>query len=81
VLIDAAEVAVQFGRGVYPPRARWADPDLHQAAAAMRALALDEPLRLRLGAAGRERMLGQPTLLDTGRLVADLLGLRQPVRA
>ena len=40
-LVDAAMVPVQFGEGVYPKTARWADPDLDQAADMMRAMVDD----------------------------------------
>lgn len=75
LLVDHRLVGVQGGEGVYPPVATWADPDLDAAAAAMRALATDPALHARLAAAGRSRMEHQPSLADTGRLIARLLGL------
>lgn len=75
ILIDASLVHVARGEGVYPPEARWADPDLDQAAAAMRSLASDPARCAALAAAGRARMERQPTLAETGRSIAALLGI------
>jgi glycosyltransferase involved in cell wall biosynthesis len=75
LLVGFHKVRVAGGQGVYPPSARWADPDLDEAAAAMRALAGDAALYDRLAAAGRARMAAQPSLRDTGRHVATLLSL------
>lgn len=75
LLIDASITHVVRGEGVYPPEATWADPDLDQAAAAMRRVAGDPDLVARLARAGRDRMARQPSLAETGRLVADLLGI------
>ena len=75
ILIDASLVPVERGEGVYPPEARWADPDLDQAAAAMRSLASDPTRCAALASAGRSRMERQPTLADTGRAIAGLLGI------
>jgi glycosyltransferase involved in cell wall biosynthesis len=49
-LVDATLVPIGNDGGPYPPEARWADPDLGQAAAAMRRLAADPQLRAELGA-------------------------------
>jgi glycosyltransferase involved in cell wall biosynthesis len=73
LLIDYDLVNVEHGEGVYPPSAQWAAPDLDHAAAAMRRIADDAALRARLGAAGRRRMEQQPSLAETGRLIANLL--------
>jgi glycosyltransferase involved in cell wall biosynthesis len=78
VLIDATLVNVEHGEGVYPPEARWADPDLDQAAAAMRRMMADPQWAADLAAAGRRRMEQQPSLADTGRHIAHLLGLTAP---
>ena len=75
LLVDAELVPVVRGEGVYPPEARWADPDLGQAAAAMRALVDDPSRAASLAAAGRARMEAQASLADTGGLVAELLGI------
>ena len=75
ILIDASLVPVERGEGVYPPEATWADPDLDQAAAAMRSLASDPTRCAALASAGRARMGRQPTLADTGRSIAALLGI------
>jgi glycosyltransferase involved in cell wall biosynthesis len=75
VLIDAALVPVEHGEGVYPPEARWADPDLDQAAAAMRRMVNDPAWAGELALAARLRMQAQPSLADTGRRIAELLGL------
>jgi glycosyltransferase involved in cell wall biosynthesis len=73
LLIDAELVNVENGEGVYPSAARWADPDLDQAAAAMRRIAGDSALGGRLAKAGRRTMEQQPSLADTGRLISQLL--------
>ena len=73
LLIDAELVNVENGEGVYPPAARWADPDLDAAAAAMRRIAGDSALGGRLAKAGRRTMEQQPSLADTGRLISQLL--------
>ena len=73
LLIDAEIVNVEHGEGVYPPTARWAAPDLDQAAAAMRRIASDSTLSARLAKAGRRTMEQQPSLADTGRLIRHLL--------
>ena len=75
MLIDATLVPVTRGEGVYPAEALWAEPDLDQAAAAMRSLVADPARRAALAAAGRDRMERQPTLADTGRSIAELLGI------
>jgi glycosyltransferase involved in cell wall biosynthesis len=75
LLVDASMVPVLHGEGVYPPTARWADPDLDQAAAHMRAIVADADLRTRLGLAARERMRQQPALATTGGLMRALAGL------
>jgi glycosyltransferase involved in cell wall biosynthesis len=73
VLVDARLAAVVGGQGVYPPAARWADPDLDQAAASMRRLVSDAAWRTGLSRAGRARMEAQPTEAEAGRAIADLL--------
>lgn len=75
LLIDVELVPVVRGEGVYPPEARWADPDLDQAAAAMRRLVEDAALAERLSTVARRRMEQQPSLAETGRTIAALLGL------
>jgi glycosyltransferase involved in cell wall biosynthesis len=75
LLIDASLVPVDGGEGVYPPEAFWADPDLDAAAAAMRRVVGDRALADHLREAGRRRMLAQPSLADTGRHIAELLGI------
>jgi len=75
LLIDADLVHVEGGEGVYPSEAVWADPDLDMAADAMRRLATDPHLGAALAFAGLTKMEAQPTLEDTGRLIADLVGV------
>jgi glycosyltransferase involved in cell wall biosynthesis len=77
VLIDATLVPVEHGEGVYPPEAVWADPDLDQAAAAMRRMVNDPAWAGELALAARLRMQAQPSLADTGRRIAELLGVEQ----
>ncbi len=73
LLIDYDLVNVEHGEGVYPPTATWAAPDLALAAAAMRRIASDAELADRLAFAGRLTMGQQPSLLETGRLISQLL--------
>ncbi len=79
-LVDATLVPVEHGEGGYASTARWADPDLDQAAAWMRRLVDDPALAAHLGAAGRAKMERQPSAADTGRRIARLaaLGAYQP---
>lgn len=72
VLIDATLVPVVDRQGYYPPTAVWADPDLDQAASAMRRLVDDDEYRLGLGAAARRDMMQQPSMTHTGHLIARL---------
>jgi glycosyltransferase involved in cell wall biosynthesis len=73
LLIDFDLVSIERGEGVYPATAMWAQPDLEQAAAAMRWIVGDAALATRLAAAGRQTMAQQPTLVETGRLISQLL--------
>ncbi|MFT3853923.1 MAG: glycosyltransferase family 4 protein [Ilumatobacteraceae bacterium] len=73
LLVDASMTHVTGGQGIYPPSAVWADPDVDEAAAAMRRLVSDDGLRKRLALAGRAKMTAQPTLRDTGELIGRLL--------
>ena len=61
-------------KGYFPAEAQWAEPDLDQAAAAIVRIADDAGLRTRLAAAGRARMQKQPSLAETGRMIARLAG-------
>jgi glycosyltransferase involved in cell wall biosynthesis len=79
LLVDATMTPVVRGEGVYPACATWADPDLDQAAAAMRRLVDDRALSARLSANARRRMERQPSSADTGRTIASLLGV--PLRS
>jgi glycosyltransferase involved in cell wall biosynthesis len=73
LLIDYELVNVEHGEGVYPPTAKWAEPDLDQAAAAMRRIAGDPGMARRLAETGRRTMQRQPTLAETGSLISHLL--------
>jgi glycosyltransferase involved in cell wall biosynthesis len=73
LLIDAELVNVEHGEGVYPAVAKWASPNLEQAADAMRRIAVDPSLSAHLADAGRRTMLQQPSLAETGRLINQLL--------
>ena len=77
LLIDAELVHIERGEGVYPATARWAAPNLEQAAEAMRRVASDSLLRTRLADAGRRTMQQQPSLAETGKLISELLLGRQ----
>ncbi|MEY2581951.1 MAG: hypothetical protein QOE09_1800 [Ilumatobacteraceae bacterium] len=73
LLIDATMVNVVNGEGVYPTTAKWAEPDIEQAAVAMRRIVDDATLSARLSAAGRQTMERQPSLAETGRLISQLV--------
>jgi glycosyltransferase involved in cell wall biosynthesis len=73
LLIDYELVNVEHGEGVYPSTAKWAEPDLDEAAAAMRRIAGDPGLARRLAETGRRTMERQPTLAETGSLISHLL--------
>ena len=69
-MIGHTLIDVQQGGTIYPDGTRWADPDLDDAAAAMRELADDPDLRRALGARARERMSsrsGAAALVDAVR--------------
>ena len=74
-LIDYELVPVRYGQGIYPPEAKWAEPNTEQAAFWMRRLANDATLCAKLGTKARERMTAQPSLAETGRTIARLAGL------
>jgi len=78
ILIDYALVPVSHGEGVYPSTAVWADPDLDQAASWMRRIVAEPALAAALGSRARARMEQQPTLAETGRLIARLAGIDPP---
>lgn len=73
LLVDAELVNVENGERVYPPRAKWAAPDLDQAAAAMQKIVSDPELAAQLAKAGRQTMERQPTLAETGKLIRRLV--------
>jgi glycosyltransferase involved in cell wall biosynthesis len=73
ILINAELVHVEHGEGVYPSTAKWAEPDLDEAVAAMHRIVGDTPLAKRLAAAGRHTMTRQPSLAETGSLISHLL--------
>ena len=75
-MIDFTYVNVRHGEGIYPETARWADPDLDQAAGWMRRLVDDPAVGEQLGSRAHRRMQQQPTMADTGRLMARLAGLQ-----
>ena len=72
-MVDHELIPVANGQGIYPETARWADPDLADAAQHMRRLARDRDLRGRLGRAGRRRIADQPTAAQFGEGYAALL--------
>ena len=75
MLVDAAPVKVTDGQGIYPPTATWADPDLDQAAAAMRTLAGDPRRCAAIAVDALARMKMQPGPAETGKMIGRLLGL------
>jgi glycosyltransferase involved in cell wall biosynthesis len=74
-LVGFELVPVVDTEGYYPPEAVWADPDLEEAAEWMRRLVGNRDLARRLAAAGRRTMMGQPSLADTGALIAEAAGI------
>ncbi|MEM9038663.1 MAG: glycosyltransferase [Actinomycetota bacterium] len=66
VTIDAGE-----GGGIYPAGARWADPDLDEAADHLRRLVGDSAARAELAGAGRSRMESQSDEATTARSILD----------
>jgi glycosyltransferase involved in cell wall biosynthesis len=73
LLIDFELVNIEGGESVYPAIAKWAAPNLEQAADALRRLADDATLAGRLADAGRQTMQRQPSLAETGSLISQLL--------
>jgi hypothetical protein len=73
LLIDFELVNIENGEGVYTEVAKWAAPNLQQAADALRRLTHDATLASRLADAGRQTMHRQPSLAETGRLIGQLL--------
>jgi glycosyltransferase involved in cell wall biosynthesis len=79
MLIDATIVPVGSDGGwAYPATARWAEPDLDQAASAMRHLVTDPDAARRLGDAGRARMASMPSEDDFVARVRARAGLDSP---
>jgi glycosyltransferase involved in cell wall biosynthesis len=74
-LIDATLVPVTRGEGFFPPEARWADPDLDQAAGWMRRMFDDPSTGATLAAAGRAKMLAQATPAEAGSAIARWCGV------
>jgi glycosyltransferase involved in cell wall biosynthesis len=75
MLVDATMTNVTDGQGIYPPTARWADPDLDAAAAAMRVLAGDPRRCATIAVDALARMKMQPSAAETGKMIGRLLGL------
>lgn len=76
VLIDAELVAVgDDGGWAYPATARWAAPDLDQAAAAMRRLIADPVRTAEIGTGARARMLAEPSESEFAARLRELLRL------
>lgn len=69
-LVDYRLTQIASGTRSYPPGARWAQPDLDDAAAWITRIVDDPALRRRLGAAGRRAMRSQPTAAERGRAMA-----------
>ncbi len=68
-LIDAIQVPVVDDLGVYEAGQTWAQPELGQAVAAMRVVAVGDDALGRLAAAGRDRMRLQPSDSVAGTLL------------
>lgn len=73
VLIDASLVPIGDDGGPYPPESRWADPDLDQAAAAMRELAGDPARRHALGTIAAADLAAGFSAAAAGRSMVDAL--------
>jgi glycosyltransferase involved in cell wall biosynthesis len=74
-MIDYRLVHVEHGEGIYPKAAKWADPDLDQAADWMRRLVVDPKIGIELGVKARQRMLEQPSMAEAGRRIAARAGV------
>ncbi|MFP5487935.1 MAG: glycosyltransferase family 4 protein, partial [Acidimicrobiia bacterium] len=75
MLVDARLVPVERGEGFFPPEARWAEPDVDQAAEHLRRVLAEPDLAQRLRVAGRRRMEQQPTFEEMGRTIAAWCGI------
>ena len=73
VLVDAPLVPIGEHGGPYPVDARWAEPDLDQAAAAMRRLAADPAERTRLGTRAATDLATGFSAEAAGRTMVDAL--------
>lgn len=78
-LVPCRLVPVEDAAGLYAGQA-WADPDLDAAAAAIRRLTDDAALRARIGAAGREAVLGLNAKWSREALAGAPLALWSPPR-
>lgn len=74
-LVDCTLVSVVGGGEAYPEASVWAEPDLDHAAAIMARLVHDDDWRRSLVVAGRARMELQPSRVEIGRRLAELLGV------
>ena len=72
VLVDAELIAVTDRQGYYPTEAVWAEPNLDQAANAMRRMVDDEQHRVGLAAAARNSMMEQSSPVHAGLWIAGL---------
>jgi glycosyltransferase involved in cell wall biosynthesis len=70
VLVPYRLVPIGPGHGPYPPGARWADPDIEAASAAMHRLAGDTDAARALGALAREDILRRRSAEHTARFLA-----------
>ena len=82
-LVSAERVEIQRGEGDYRPGWHWAEPDLEEAAAQLRQLAVDDIARQRLATAGRQAARQWLNAERLGGIVRQRLGclLGQPGRA
>lgn len=73
LLVGYSMTGVEDGGGIYPPGARWAEPDLDHAAECLRRLVADPELAATLGSRGRATMASQATDTEVAAAIATRL--------
>jgi hypothetical protein len=77
LLVGCTLTRVRDGGGIYPPGARWAEPDLDHAASCLRQLVSDRELADELAANALATMSAQPTDREVAAAIAARLGLER----